>query len=100
MIYAPRFMGEHSLNVILHELGHSLGLFDVFKDETEGTYVYINGNEFATSEANIMTYTMPTGPKLRYRDLQAVITSTNNIIEGVYENQWNCINLSDCNPKR
>ncbi len=100
MIYAPRFMGEHSLNVILHELGHSLGLFDVFKDVTDGTYIYINGIEFATSEANIMTYTMPTGPKLRYRDLQAVITSTNNIIEDVYENQWNCINLSDCNPKR
>jgi hypothetical protein len=48
-----------------------------------------------TNEANLMYYIVPTGPKLRYRPLEIVITGTESRIvvngKNETESQWECI---------
>lgn len=103
LIVAPHLTGESSQYTILHELGHSLGLLDIYKDVNDGTYkrFYDEDRKFiqenATSEANLMTYAIPIGPKLRYRNSRPVYTGTNVLREGLLENQWKCVNQDSCN---
>lgn len=123
-IIAPRQIGVSSQNTIVHEIGHSFGLSDLYVYENDpsvpycldksgdGRYFYsgpadgVTGDalvdylskrkcNFATMEADIMNYIVPTGPKLRYRLMQ--ITKTGNNVEtGKYESQWECLQNADC----
>lgn len=85
--------GAASLNTIVHEIGHSFGLTDLFIPENDPT---IQDFGFSvTNESNLMYYAVPTGPKLRYRPLEIVLTGTDSriVVNGEYEteSQWECI---------
>lgn len=114
-VWAPRKIGDASQNSILHEIGHTLGLKDLFINYDDGTVPYteivshfddglineaVHAN-YTTKEANLMNYMIPTGPKLRYRDLPVVETGKNiripNTVGGwSVENQWECLRNQKC----
>ena len=92
VIWAARQVGESSHNTLLHEVGHTLGLADVVVPVN----TVVNG--FATTEANLMSWIVPTGPKLRYRGQQVTCTGGDGTgtgtalpISGLFENQWDCL---------
>lgn len=124
VVFAPRQEGKASHNTIVHEIGHTFGLSDLYVDENDpsvpyclnksgdGRYVYsgpvdgVTGDalvdylskrkcNFVTTEADLMNYIVPTGPRLRYRPLPIVGTGT-NIPNGTYDSQWECLQNADC----
>lgn len=106
-IMAPRVRGESSQYTLQHELGHAFGLIDVYRDLDDGAYKITEsaGKRIvnATTETNLMTYAIPTGPMLRYRDVQTVCTGTNYRMADAYDkanlvidNQWDCVNREAC----
>lgn len=122
---APRRVGESSLNTLIHEVGHQFDLSDLYIDggdpsvpycmemSEDGKFIYkeerqlIGGQywmrylftkekcSFITSEANLMNHEVPTGPKLRYRPMPIVETSTNDRI-GTFDSQWECLQNANC----
>ena len=136
----PRSKGESGLHTMIHEIGHAFGLTDVSQssiieqnetdasvdiDTSKNKAIYKN-NHYATSETNLMTWIIPTGKKVRYRNTPIVCTGGTtyyvdvynketkthefgNIIGSIqrefphdksnkgYENQWECIR--DCYKK-
>jgi len=128
-VWSGKQEGEASQNTLQHEIGHTLGLTDVFINYLDGTVLFgkIRGcynetyvvvpcsdvyteiaayhEEWTTQEANLMNYKVPTGPRLRYRETPVVKTGTNRRLrddEGniIYENQWDCLQNKECNKKR
>ena len=147
--YVPGIAGKKSTYyTLLHELGHSFGLTDVSstniyqKTETdessENKYhsiekqgdKYIDNvgkakftNYYATSETNLMTWQVPMGAKLQYRETQIVCTGGSTYykklnnngefdknagkhgqlekkIQNAFEpNQWECIRENCHDPK-
>lgn len=91
IVWGAHTSGNNSLNIINHEIGHIYGLSDLYVLNNDPIY----STGLATDETNLMNYIFPIGPKIRYRPLEAVYTSTNKRIEinGEYatENQWECI---------
>lgn len=116
IVWAGKKDGKASLHTILHEIGHTLGLSDVFINYEDGTVPYDKDAEityfedgminlayhlgYMTKETDLMNYQYPAGPRLRYRNLPVVSTGTNNRIEKggewVTENQWACIRNNLC----
>jgi len=101
MVIVPRGKGPNSQYTLMHELGHSFGLTDVEKhalfsldDEVVINYdPYIDPktqlytsitrrsyftNTYASSETNIMSWQLPAGRKIRYRETPIVCTGGTN----------------------
>jgi len=101
MVWGSHVGGEGSLNIICHEIGHAYGLTDLYIQDDDPTIF----KGVASSETNLMNYATPIGPRLRYRPLDVVLTSTNNRIKlkgdkYATENQWECIRFSEkCNKQ-
>lgn len=130
--FAVRQSGEYSKNTIVHEIGHSFGLSDIYIDPedpsiaycyqktADGYYArddipltYADGSlvdfsgmlidnhfvysrcNYTTSEADLMNYQVPTGPRLRYR-LMPIVGTGSNIPNGTYDSQWECLRNADC----
>lgn len=95
LVWGSHVSGENSLNVINHEIGHLYGLSDIFVSESDPTF----SSGKSTDETNLMNYTIPIGPKIRYRPSEAVYTSSNERIKknGKYatERQWECARSAD-----
>ena len=72
----PRSQSNEEPYTVVHELGHSFGLTDVAVDRNEYTIQLVSNNvvEYGTTERNIMTWTSPSGPKIRYRDTPIACT--------------------------
>ncbi|MCF0215932.1 MAG: hypothetical protein HUK21_05620 [Fibrobacteraceae bacterium] len=124
LIFSPVVYGEASQNTVQHEIGHAMGLRDKYIPVNEkecldgGTLPECvvspsrdnNGNpqpsfSYVTTEANLMNYLAPTGPKLRYRLMPIVKTGTNTIVQekdelgnlvNVNESQWDCLRNGNC----
>lgn len=104
-VWTPINDGKISINAIMHEIGHTLGLSDLFinySDETvpykgiisrfeDGSIEKAYHLNYTTSEGNLMNYMLPAGPKLRYRNEPVVYTGSNTKMPNMYDNQWNCI---------
>ncbi|MCQ2286945.1 MAG: hypothetical protein MJZ76_08740 [Bacteroidales bacterium] len=91
-VWGSHLNGDASQNTLIHEIGHSFGLTDVYIDPDDPS-VY---NNIVTDEGNLMFFTIPTGPKLRYRPVDVVCTGSNvKIGDNDYENQWDCIRSSE-----
>lgn len=96
MVWGSHISGESSFNVICHEIGHSYGLTDLYIQDDDPTMF----NGVASNETNLMNNATPIGPKLRYRPLEVVSTSTNDRIKlkgdkYATENQWECIRSNE-----
>lgn len=97
MVIAPRGIGANRQYTLMHELGHSFGLTDVEKyslflleEDNEIKYgSYFNpedqlyydvtktisfNNTYASSETNMMSWQLPVGRKIRYRETPIVCT--------------------------
>lgn len=100
IMFVTRAKGEEGLYTLAHELGHSFGLSDV-----AGAYDYTNENEdnyiYGTTERNVMTWTSPSGSKIRYRDTPIACTMGQNIIlkYKIDEKGNICKNGSKCKAK-
>ncbi|SHL73535.1 hypothetical protein SAMN05720487_12423 [Fibrobacter sp. UWT2] len=118
-VWGCRLTGEASMNTIVHEIGHSFGLTDLYiwpDDPTnprnyEGYCEEIDESgicltkyaDFAFDEANLMNYSSPNGMRLRYRPLAVAKTIDGELIDKKgssgfeTEKQWDCIRSSvDC----
>ena len=124
--FAARQNGKYSKNTIVHEIGHTFGLSDIYIDPLDPSIAYcyqkttdgyfvrddiplpydVTGElvynhyvyrrcSYTTTEADLMNYQVPTGPRLRYRPLPIVGTGT-NIPNGTYDSQWECLQNADC----
>lgn len=92
--WAGRQEGEASFNTILHEIGHTFGLSDLVAPCSDPSIPCDDkGNieKYTTTEANLMNYIVPTGPRLRYRDVQVAATKEGVAIVGRFDSQWECI---------
>lgn len=89
LVWGTHTSGENSLNTISHEIAHTYGMSDAYISESD-PFIYKS-----TEETNLMNYSIPIGPKIRYRPMEVVYTSSNERIKknGVYakESQWLCI---------
>jgi hypothetical protein len=110
--FATHLYGDASYNTIVHEIGHTLGLTDLYIAPDDPTYPenYKKSDlkaSFAFNESNIMAYKVPTGKRIRHRPLLISTTGENNLLyyiddvnrNKVYvtERQWDCIRSSkDC----
>lgn len=104
LVWGAHLNGGASLNTIVHEIGHSYGLTDLYIADDEPTYASTYAaayNTFAFDEGNIMFWQIPSGQRIRYRPLFVVKTGSNDrcilgkdseghVVYGV-ENQWDCI---------
>lgn len=105
MVWGSHLNGAASLNTIVHEIGHSFGLTDLYKDSNDPSNAPERYYYFAFNEGNIMASYVPSGDRLRYRPLFVVNTGTNDRIllgNGWYatENQWDCVrSTSKCYKK-
>lgn len=97
MVWGSHLTGDASLYTIVHEIGHSFGLKDLYIDPNDPTrvpepYSYA----IAMDEKNLMSYQVPSGKRLRYRPLEVVKTGSNERIRlkdgsNAVEKQWDCI---------
>ena len=111
--FATHLDGDASYNTIIHEIGHTFGLTDLFIAPDDPTYPenYKKSDlkaSFAFNESNIMAYKVPTGRRIRHGPLLISATGEKYLlyyIDDVYgkevyvtERQWDCIRSSrDCN---
>lgn len=117
IVWGGHLVGDASLNTIVHEIGHSFGLTDLFIADDDLSYPsnyarYVKDLEnpidaipsFAFDETNLMGWKDDSGYRLRYRPLFVVETGSNdrcylgkdsegNKVYGI-ENQWDCIRSS------
>lgn len=122
IVWGSHLKGESSLNTIVHEIGHSFGLTDLFiaDDDFSYPYNYVKAKKsgkveikesFAFNESNVMWFKGESGKRLRHRPLFVaetlvggklhVLDSKGHPIqdtrgEYVYwtERQWECIHSS------
>lgn len=99
MVWGSHLNGAASLNTIVHEIGHSFGLTDLYMDSADPSIAPDRYRHFAFDEGNIMAARIPSGERLRYRPLFVVNTGTNDRIpigDGWFatENQWDCVRSS------
>lgn len=64
LMFVKRSSGEKGQYIVAHELGHTFGLTDVAVNIQEKANIKRDG----TFETNLMNWTVPIGPKIRYRD--------------------------------
>lgn len=106
LVWGAHLNGGASLNTIVHEIGHSYGLTDLYIADDEPTFAatYTSMyNTFAFDEGNIMFWRIPSGQRIRYRPLFVVKTGTseryslnhNDLPPYATENQWECIRNSE-----
>ena len=106
LVWGSHLNGSASLNTIVHEIGHSYGLTDLYIADDEPTYAdtYTSEyNTFAFDEGNIMFWRIPSGKRIRYRPLFVVETGKNtryslnhnDLPPYATENQWECIRNSE-----
>ncbi len=106
LVWGSHLNGGASLNTIVHEIGHSYGLTDLYIADDEPTFAetYTSMyNTFAFDEGNIMFWRIPSGQRIRYRPLFVVKTGTseryslnhNDLPPYATENQWECIRNSE-----
>ena len=105
MVWGSHLNGSASLNTIVHEIGHSFGLTDLYKDPADPSNAPEQYYYFAFNESNIMANSVPSGDRLRYRPLFVVNTGTNDRIsigDGWFatENQWDCVRSNSKCHKR
>ncbi|SHK69632.1 hypothetical protein SAMN05720470_102105 [Fibrobacter sp. UWOV1] len=110
--FATHLDGTASYNTIVHEIGHTFGLTDLYMAPDDPTIPenYKKADlkaSFAFNESNVMSYKIPTGKRIRHRSL--LITPTGENMQLYYkdksgnrifvtERQWDCIRSSkDCN---
>lgn len=117
IVWGGHLVGDASLNTIVHEIGHSFGLTDLFIADDDLSYPsnyvrYVKDSKnpidaipsFAFDETNLMGWKDDSGYRLRYRPLFVVRTGSNdrcylgkdsegNKVYGI-ENQWDCIRSS------
>ncbi len=102
LVWGAHLNGSASLNTIVHEIGHSYGLTDLYIADDEPTYALTytaDYNTFAFDEGNMMFWQIPSGRRIRYRPLFVVKTGTNDrysmngddLPPYATENQWECI---------
>lgn len=102
MVWGSHLNGSASLNTIVHEIAHSFGLTDLYKDPADPSNAPEQYYYFAFNEGNIMANSIPSGDRLRYRPLFVVNTGTNERISTgngwfATENQWDCVRSNrDC----
>lgn len=117
-VWGSHLVGKASYNTIVHEIGHSFGLTDLYvmKDDptdpknyegygfygSDGIF-YSKYKQFTFDESNLMNYQSPNGMRLRYRPLAVCHTLVGGLIfkegKSIFETerQWDCIrSSSDC----
>lgn len=123
MVFVARRNGESNQYTLDHELGHSYGFTDVEKNylyyDKEDLGGFTFGNDYATSETNLMSWQQPSGRKIRYRETPIACTggteyylsgsgsfvgslerslsyaSTSYGLTSIGDRQWECIR-GDC----
>lgn len=96
MVWGSHLNGAASHNTIVHEIGHSFGLTDLYKDPADPSNALEQYGQFTFNESNIMASSIPSGERLRFRPLFVVETGTSDKISlgnGWFatENQWDCV---------
>lgn len=115
VVWGSHLKGNSSLNTIVHEIGHSLGLKDLFVADDDLTYPpnYARAKKsgkveikesFAFNESNVMWWKGESGERLRYRPLFVAQTLNGGRIQVAEdtdgkpvfatERQWECIHSS------
>ena len=94
IIVYPRPSSLPKYYALFHELGHSFGLTDLVQNNKTEEGV-------ATTETNLMSWTLPIGKKLRYNGVQAAYSGGsvwrqecpvwNDDKTPVLQNQWDCL---------
>jgi hypothetical protein len=76
VVWGAHLIGDASLNTMVHEIGHTFGLTDLFiaRDDPSypGNYIEVQNGlipRFAFDESNTMAWRVPNGKRLRYRPL-------------------------------
>ncbi len=113
IVWGGHTEGKVSLNVIVHEIGHSFGLSDLYIADDDPTFAlnYVEKDifgynpakyKFAVDESNLMGWAHPAGQRLRYRPLLVSRTGAGEKItyNGAFvtEKQWDCLrSYQKCN---
>lgn len=107
IVWGSHGVGDVSVNTIVHEIGHTYGLTDLFIAKDDPSYVpNYQYKPFAFDEGNLMGWQNPTGKRIRYRPLFIAETSNGKLIplskdQYATESQWECMrSYSNCSKKK